>query len=904
MKKLFATLFMLVLTASTFAYDFSAVSESGQTLYYNYLNDHEVEVTPPNNANGGCWLGYTKPTGNLIIPSTVEYEGVSYTVTSIGNRAFMECSDISDVEIPNTVVSIQKQAFYKAGLTSLEIPNSVNLINGSAFFGCTHLLSLTIGSSVSAIGGNAFTGCESLQVIHCNTPTPPGSVLPTSSYYNEIFTWVPYGIPVYVSCLSLNQFYSNPAWNRFTNLIGVFVGVPELNLICNVPGFGTAEIISLPEDCDHHTATVRAIPNPGHEFSYWRKGIEMVSFSPEYTFVLDQNTTLIACFDNEPIVYDSIVIPDHVIGRVFDNNGQVTDEFSSEFIYNSDGQLIRYYSLQITPAIVSDFAFVDYPTILSGFHTDFDFPDDYDDCSETVLYTYYDNNRIKSIMEYDNYGLNSTDNYYYDENWHIIKIEKISPQGSCYKRNLYEYLDNFRTRIDSYYYGYPTMLLKSQTTCHYNERQQILSSQVDTYNDDGVITSQKRDIYSYNLNNKTENIIAQTLTDGEWINTDITHFVYDDKNRVVEYQTGSWSAEQEEWNISHKVVYDYHDAEQKLYISFLEKSDDEWPWYCYTNQPIFYEPELKPWQKAISNYNSSTITYHRINQFEIDVHYTMKEKEDDFPGQSEWYYEIKWDNGDITYQHLEYAADTTIGTSRPKIIIRSNTQYDRDAHTEVTHEYILEENNKVYWWNKELEEFTLLYDYTAETDDEWEIKVGTEAITVHVDSIGLFEYEGETKKVLHISDIGNVFNGDIVVGYGHMTSFFPEKLMRHASDFTVNGLRCYWVGDALLYHNGDEDCDAVYSEIHGIDEDGPSTGSGTFTVYPNPTSGVLTVSVRLPQCDSPTTGQTEYQISNLMGQTLLQGRISAETQQIDISTLPAGMYFISVGKQTEKFVVR
>jgi hypothetical protein len=120
----------------------------------------------------------------------------------------------------------------------------------------------------------------------------------------------------------------------------------------------------------------------------------------------------------------------------------------------------------------------------------------------------------------------------------------------------------------------------------------------------------------------------------------------------------------------------------------------------------------------------------------------------------------------------------------------------------------------------------------------------------------------------------------------------------------VNGLRCYWVEDALLYHNGDEDCDAIYSEIHGVDEDGPSTGSGTLVVYPNPTNGVLTVSVRLPHCDSPTTGQTEYQISNLMGQTLLQGRISAEIQQIDISTLPAGMYFISVGKQTEKFVVR
>jgi hypothetical protein len=41
-----------------------------------------------------------------------------------------------------------------------------------------------------------------------------------------------------------------------------------------------------------------------------------------------------------------------------------------------------------------------------------------------------------------------------------------------------------------------------------------------------------------------------------------------------------------------------------------------------------------------------------------------------------------------------------------------------------------------------------------------------------------------------------------------------------------------------------------------------------------------------------------------MGQTLLQGHISAETQQIDISTLPSGMYFINVGETTLKFVIR
>ena len=272
--------------------------------------------------------------------------------------------------------------------------------------------------------------------------------------------------------------------------------------------------------------------------------------------------------------------------------------------------------------------------------------------------------------------------------------------------------------------------------------------------------------------------------------------------------------------------------------------------------------------------------------------------------EGEWYYEIQNPDGSITYQHLECVGDTLFeGGKRPKIIIRSNTQYDKDLHTEVTHEYVYEENGKMYWWNKDLQEFTTLYDLAAEVDDEWEIKVGTESVVVHVDAVEDYEYEGKTYKKMHINDIGDVFSGDIVVGFGHLTSFFPERLMRDTEGYRVDGLRCYWIDDELVFHQGDEDCDAIYVELHnGVGEDGPSTGSGPLTVYPNPTNGVLFV--RLPQCDSPTTDKTEYRITNLMGQDLLQGHINAENQQIDIKSLPEGMYFITVGEQTVKFVVR
>ena len=270
--------------------------------------------------------------------------------------------------------------------------------------------------------------------------------------------------------------------------------------------------------------------------------------------------------------------------------------------------------------------------------------------------------------------------------------------------------------------------------------------------------------------------------------------------------------------------------------------------------------------------------------------------------ESEWYYEILNDDGSITYQHLEYTADTTIGNERPKIIVRSNTHYDRDTiFAEVTHEYIFERDGKVYWWNKDLEEFTVLYNLTANVGHEWEIKVGTGSLIMHVDSVSYYEYEGTNYRTLHVGDENGLFSGDIVCSFGHMTSFFPERLMNRNANFTVDGLRCYWVNDILLYHNGEDDCDAIYAELHdGIEEDGPSTGSGTLVVYPNPANNVLFVETwRAASLPNPT-----YRITNMLGQTLLQGSIIAEKQQIDVSCLSEGMYFITVGEKTQTFVVK
>ena len=267
---------------------------------------------------------------------------------------------------------------------------------------------------------------------------------------------------------------------------------------------------------------------------------------------------------------------------------------------------------------------------------------------------------------------------------------------------------------------------------------------------------------------------------------------------------------------------------------------------------------------------------------------------------AEWYYEIQNEGGTITYQHLEYAADTTVNDKTVQIIIRTNTLYDKNEYAELTREYVYQEDDMVYWWNKDLQEFTVLYDLGAQEGDSWVIKVGTEFLTMHVDAVDQYEYEGRLFKLLQVSDAEDLFSGIIVCGIGHLTSFFPERLMTRGKGYRVEGIRCYWRNGELFFKYGDRDCDEIYGQYHdGIEEDGPSTGSGTLLVYPNPTNGVLFVETQ-NFASLPT--QT-YRITNLMGQTLMTGTITAETQQIDVSALPQGMYFISVGEGTQKFVV-
>ena len=118
--------------------------------------------------------------GEIVIPESVEYEGWIYIVTSIEKYAFEMCFDLTSVTIPNSVEIVGTGAFYGcSGLTSVTIPNSVKSIGDEAFYECYVLTSVTIPNSVTSIGDYAFKDCSGLTSV-----TIPNSV---TSIGDEVF---------------------------------------------------------------------------------------------------------------------------------------------------------------------------------------------------------------------------------------------------------------------------------------------------------------------------------------------------------------------------------------------------------------------------------------------------------------------------------------------------------------------------------------------------------------------------------------------------------------------------------------------------------------------------------------------------------------------------------------------
>ena len=240
MKKHLLLFAMILLPLVASAHDIEVQNADGKTIYYNYINNGtELEVT----FRGYRYDSYSNEyQGNVAIPEEVTYMNRTRKVTSIGDRAFYYCSDLTSITIGNSVTSIGESVFYycyglkkvivkdiaawcgikfynyesnplsyakhlysdeDTEITNLVIPNSVTSIGSYAFYYCSGLTSITIPNSVTSIGNNAFDGCSGLTSV-----TIPNSVTSIGEYaFQNCSGLTSITIPNSVTSIGYSAFY-------------------------------------------------------------------------------------------------------------------------------------------------------------------------------------------------------------------------------------------------------------------------------------------------------------------------------------------------------------------------------------------------------------------------------------------------------------------------------------------------------------------------------------------------------------------------------------------------------------------------------------------------------------------------------------------------------------------------
>ena len=212
-KSILLLLLLMLLPMVVKAHDFYA-----DGIYYKIINVNEVAVTYCGTSEGQYSNEYS---GNVIIPETVYYNGITYLVTSIGGSAFFDCYNLKGVEIPNSVTSIGSNAFYDCyALADIEIPNTVTNIGTSTFYKCRSLTNIIIPNSVTSISGSLFNGCTSLTSI-----VIPNSIISIdSNAFKDCTSLTSIEIPTSVTNIGNDAFLNTPWYNNKPDGL-VYVGL-------------------------------------------------------------------------------------------------------------------------------------------------------------------------------------------------------------------------------------------------------------------------------------------------------------------------------------------------------------------------------------------------------------------------------------------------------------------------------------------------------------------------------------------------------------------------------------------------------------------------------------------------------------------------------------------------------
>ena len=259
---------------------------------------------------------------DLVLPETVEYNGVTYTVTSIGKGAFARKNGLNSIVIPNTVVLIAEGAFASNwGLASIEIPASVVEIGTRAFEWAGNIaeVKFAANSQLKILGTSAFSHAKGLKSIEL----PEGLTTIKNCAFADCNVLESVTIPASVTTIMEHMFDnpSNPTggcpmlktvkyagtkeqWDKINLAENNDILTSTLEVLCNITfdvnGYGTA-----PADQTVYTGDKLEVAEPtaaGYTFGGWYTDKELTKAFDVENDTVSGDTTLYAKWK---------AIPDH-----------------------------------------------------------------------------------------------------------------------------------------------------------------------------------------------------------------------------------------------------------------------------------------------------------------------------------------------------------------------------------------------------------------------------------------------------------------------------------------------------------------------------------------------------------------------------------------------------------------
>ena len=218
-------------------------------IYYNFDIAKKV-ATVTYNGSDEPWNNPSY-SGDVVIPATVNYEGMTFEVLTIGQYAFFLAYEVTSVSIPEGVVRIETEAFADCGFKEITLPTSIQSIDNHAFnYGMGIINHITLLATTPPTVGDMAFGY-------------------TYSEYDEMTC------TIHIPCGTLETYLAGEGWTPLSTQDGLYIKEPDpentLTVATTNDQHGAAHIVQS-NACDDDNAIIEAVANYGYHFVQWNDG--------------------------------------------------------------------------------------------------------------------------------------------------------------------------------------------------------------------------------------------------------------------------------------------------------------------------------------------------------------------------------------------------------------------------------------------------------------------------------------------------------------------------------------------------------------------------------------------------------------------------------------------------------